>query len=291
MVDHSVETPDGRTLLVQAAGDPSGVPILFHAGTPNSRLIYRKDAERAQRMGVRLLCYDRPGYGGSTRHEGRNVADCAADVRVIAKALGIQRLGVYGGSGGGPHALACAALLGDLVPAVGVLASVAPWDAPGLDYFDGMGELNVEDTKLYFSDRAASRAKCESDRLEYIEADADGLFESMKTLISPVDAEVLTGDFADYLVSTIRDGLAPGSDGWWDDGVAWFEPWGFELGAIATPVILLQGRQDRFVPFGHGAWLAGQIPGVDARLLENDGHLTLYENHLDEVYSWLLARL
>lgn len=291
MVDYSVETPDGRTLLVQVAGDPSGAPILLHAGTPNSRLIYRKDAERAERMGVRLLCYDRPGYGGSTRHEGRSVADCAADVREIAHALEIERLGVYGASGGGPHALACAALLGDLVPAVGVLASGAPWGAQGLDYFDGMGDLNVEDTQLYFSDPAAARAKCESDRLEYVEADADALFEAMKSLISPADAAVLTGEFAEFLVSTVRDGLAPGSDGWWDDGVAELGPWGFDLDAIATPVLLLHGRQDRFVPFGHGVWLAERIPGVDARLLDDDGHLTLHENHLDEVYAWLLARI
>src|SRR5579863_7690967 len=127
MIDFPVQTPDGRTLLVQEAGDPDGTPILFHNGTPCSRLLDPKDAELAERVGVRLLCYDRPGYGGSSRHEGRTVSDCAGDVRAIAAALEIDRMGVYGISGGGPHAIACAALLGDLVPAVGVLASEAPW--------------------------------------------------------------------------------------------------------------------------------------------------------------------
>jgi pimeloyl-ACP methyl ester carboxylesterase len=289
--DFVVTTPDGRSLLVQETGDPGGTPILFHSGTPNSRLIYRKDAEVAQRLGVRLLCYDRPGYGGSTRLEGRTAADCAADVRAIADALGIGRLGVYGASGGGPHAIACAALLGDLVPAVGVLASVAPWGSEGLDYFDGMGELNVEDAKLYFSDPAAAWEKCEADRLEFLEADADAVFESMQSLLSPVDAAVLTGEFAEFLVAAIRDGLAPGAEGWWDDGVAYMEDWGFDLGTISTPVLLLHGRQDRFVPFGHGQWLASNIPGVEAKLTDQDGHLTLYLNHLEDIYGWLLTRL
>lgn len=291
MLEHTTTAADGRTLLVQEAGDPDGAPILFHAGTPNSRMIYAHDAAVARDRGVRLLCYDRPGYGGSTRNEGRTVADCAADVRVIAAALGIERLGVYGASGGGPHALACAALLADLVPAVGVLASPAPWGAEGLDYFDGMGELNVEDTKLYFSDRAAARAKCEADRVEYLSLGVGELLEAFRSLLSAADAAVLKAAFAEFLVESIRDGIGQSSDGWWDDGVAEFDSWGFSLDTIRTPVLLLHGRQDRFVPFAHGEWLAARIPAVEARLTDADGHLTLYENHLGEIYDWLLARM
>lgn len=291
MIDSSVNTPDGRTLAVQEAGDPDGVPVLYLAGSPSSRLIYREDAEAAERAGVRLLSYDRPGYGGSSRDEGRTVASCAADVRAIAAGLGIDRLGIYGISGGGPHALACAALLGDLVPAVAALASVAPWGVEGLDFFDGMGDSNVGDTELYFSDRAASRAKCESDRAAMLEADTEGVIEVMKSLLSPVDAAVLTGELAHYMVQATKLGLAAGPDGWWDDGVAHLSPWGFELDSITTPVLLIHGREDRFVPFGHGQWLAAQVPGVEARLTDADGHLTLLVNHLDEIYTWLLARL
>jgi pimeloyl-ACP methyl ester carboxylesterase len=291
MIDHTLQTPSGRALAVQEAGAADGTPILFLTGSPSSRLIHTHDAEVAAQMGVRLLSYDRPGYGGSTRDEGRTVASCTADVRAIAAGLGIERLGVYGISGGGPHALACAALLADLVPAVGVLASVAPWGAERLDFFDGMGESNVEDTELYFADRAASRAKCESDRIEALEADVDGVIESLRSLLSPVDTAVLTGELARYLVEAMQLALAPSADGWWDDGVAHLSPWGFELESISTPVLLLHGREDRFVPFGHGQWLAARVPGVEARLTDDDGHLTLTGNHLGEVFAWLLARL
>jgi pimeloyl-ACP methyl ester carboxylesterase len=253
--------------------------------------MYAKDVARARDQGVRLISYDRPGYGGSTRHEGRTVGDCAQDVRTIAAALELDRLAVWGISGGGPHAIACAALLGDLVPAVAVLASPAPWGAAGLDYFEGMGELNVEDIRLVLSDPVAGRAKCEQEREEMLDSTADELREVIASLLTDVDAAVLSGDLAEHMLESSRVALDPGADGWWDDEVCFLRPWGFELDSIATPVLLRHGGQDRFVPFGHGQWLARQIPGVQAELTEDDGHLTLTERHLDSVHAWLLERL
>jgi pimeloyl-ACP methyl ester carboxylesterase len=291
MKEHELTTADGRTLQVLERGDPSGHPVLVHNGMPNSRLLFDRDAELAQRQGIRLVSYDRPGYGGSTRHPGRTVADCAQDVRDIAAALGIERLGVWGVSGGGPHALACAALLPDLVPAVAAVATTAPWDAPGLDYFAGMGELNVEDTLLMMRDPVAARAKCEEDRREMMEVDLPGVMEFMESLLAPVDAAELSGDLGQYLVDAMHSGLAPGADGWWDDEVAMLGPWGFEVGAIRTPVLVCHGRQDRFVPFAHGEWVAAQIPAAEAMLTDEDGHLTITAHHLDEIHDWLLERL
>jgi pimeloyl-ACP methyl ester carboxylesterase len=291
MIEHQIVTGDDRALQVLEGGDRNGSPVLVHNGTPNSRLLFGPDVARAERQGIRLISYDRPGYGGSTSQPGRSVADCAEDVRAIAAALEIERLAVWGISGGGPHAIASAALLPDLVPAVAVLASIAPWKAPGLDYFAGMGEINVEDTLLMLEDPVAARAKCESDRLEMLAITPDALIEYLSTLLTPVDAAALTGDLAQYLVDSTRLGLAPGSDGWWQDGVACLEPWGFELDSIRTPVLLCHGRQDRFVPFAHGEWLSRQIPGVQAELSDDDGHLTLTMRHLDHVHAWLLERL
>jgi pimeloyl-ACP methyl ester carboxylesterase len=291
MQEHEVVALAGGVLMVLEDGDPTGRPVLVHNGTPNSRLLFAGDVESARRHGIRLISYDRPGYGGSTRRPGRTVADCAEDVRDIAGALGIDRLAVWGISGGGPHAIACAALLPDLVPAVGVLASVAPWGADGLDYFSGMGELNVQDTLLTLEDPVAARAKCESDRLEMLTQTLPELMGFLATLLAPVDAAVLTGEMGQYLIDATRSGIGADSGGWWDDGVAMLEPWGFEIDAIRTPVLLLHGRQDRFVPFAHGQWLAGAIPGVQARLTDEDGHLTLTPNHLDEVHAWLLERM
>jgi pimeloyl-ACP methyl ester carboxylesterase len=287
----TVPTADGRVLAVEEAGDLEGRPVLVHMGTPNSRHLYAANVGDAAHRGLRLICYDRPGYGGSTPKPGRTVADCADDVRAIAAALGIDRLAMWGISGGGPHALACAALLPDLVAAVASLASPAPYGSVGLDWYAGMGQSNAEDFQLLLTDRAAARAKLEQDRQEFLAASAADLAESLKSLLTPTDAAVLTGELAEFLADSTHDGLAPGVEGWWDDGCAETMPWGFELAEITVPVLLLHGRQDMFVPFGHGEWLAARIPDVEARLTDGDGHLTLLQHRVADVHAWLADRL
>jgi pimeloyl-ACP methyl ester carboxylesterase len=289
-VQRTARTPDGRTLAIEEDGDPNGRPVLVHGGTPNSRHLYPPAAIDAAARGLRLISYDRPGYGGSTPQPGRTVADCAADVRAICAELGIDRLAMWGISGGGPHVLACAALLPDLVTAAASLASLAPLDAEGLDWFAGMGQGNVDDFQLYLRDPVASRARLESQREDDLAASADDLAGILRTLLSPADAAVLKDALTEYLVYSGHEGLAPGSQGWWDDGVAHASPWGFELSAISVPVLLMHGRQDQFVPFGHGQWLAAHVPGVEARLFDHDGHLTLLVNRIGEVHAWLADR-
>jgi pimeloyl-ACP methyl ester carboxylesterase len=286
-MEHTVQTPDGRTLAVQEAGDPGGKAVLVHMGSPNSRHIYGPNAADAAAKGLRLICYDRPGYGGSSPQPGRTHADCAADVRAICAALGIDRVAIWGISGGGAHALASAALLPDLVVAAAALAGLAPYGADGLDWFDGMGKDNVDDFKLFTEDKAAFRAKLEKDREEFLAASAEDLAKAFETLLSPVDAATLTGGIAEYLAFTGHEGLAPGSEGWWEDGVAQAGAWGFEPADISVPVMIMHGRQDKFVPVGHGEWLAARIPGAQARILDHDGHLTLLEHRIPEVHSWL----
>src|SRR5712675_1401945 len=150
-IQRTIQTSDGRTLAIEEAGDPDGRPVLVHNGTPNSRHLYGPNAADAAARGLRLIGYDRPGYGESTPQPGRTVADCAADVRAICAELGIDRMVTWGHSGGGPYALACAALLPDLVSAAATLASPAPFDGEGLDYFAGMSQDRVDDTSLFLT--------------------------------------------------------------------------------------------------------------------------------------------
>lgn len=286
-----VRTNDGRTLAVEEAGDLAGRPVLVHMGTPNSRHLYRPSVADAAGRGLRLISYDRPGYGGSTPQPGRNIADCADDIRAICTELGIDRLAMWGISGGGPHVLACAALLPDLVVAAAALASPAPYGADGLDWFADMGQDNVDDARLMLADEDAARVKMEKDREEFLAMSADEVADGLKSLLSPTDAAVLSDELTEYLAYSTHEGLAPGGQGWWDGSFAIVAPWGFELTEISVPVLLLHGRQDQFVPFGHGQWLAAHIPGVEARLLDDDGHLTLQQHRVPEVHAWLSDRL
>jgi pimeloyl-ACP methyl ester carboxylesterase len=286
----SVLAPDGRTLTVREGGDPAGFPVLSISGTPGSSTIYEPHGRDAEERGIRLFSYDRPGYGGSTRLRGRTVADCAADISIVCDALGIDRFCVWGISGGGPHAFAAAALLPDRVIAAAALASVAPYDAEGLEYLEGMGEQNVEEFATIFEGEDAQRASTERHRSELLSATPEQLAEVWATLLGPSDREVATGSAAVFLLDHIRAGIGASVDGWIDDDLAFVAPWGFDLDSIRVPVQLWHGRQDKFVPYGHGVWLAAHIPGVDARLTSEDGHLTLAERRVSEVHAWLLEQ-
>ena len=287
----TLTTPDGRALRVYEAGDPGGRPILAIYGTPSGGTIYGPHAADAESRGVRLVTFDRPGDGGSDPRPGRAVADVAEDVLAIADALGLDRFGVWGVSGGGPHALACAALLPNRVPAVASLAAVAPYGAPGLDWTEGMGEENIVEFEAVLAGREAITPYELAHREELASATPEDLRTQWASLLSPVDAEVATADHAAYLLENVNAALAPGVEGWVDDDLAFVAPWGFAVEDIRIPVLLLHGEQDRFVPLSHGRWLAERIPGVDARLSHGDGHLTLVEHRVPEVHAWLLSHL
>jgi pimeloyl-ACP methyl ester carboxylesterase len=272
-VQCTVQTQDGGLLAVEEQGDPAGRPVLFHHGTPSSRkaAFYGPWVRDAAERGLRLIGYDRPGYGGSSPRPGRTVADTAADVRAICAELGIDRLVTWGFSGGGPHALACAALLPDLVTAAASLAGVAPFDAEGLDWFAGQQRDDVDDTCLYLTDEAAARRQMDQDREGYLLASA---------------GEPVGGGFHGFTLFCAKAGLAPGSRGWWDDKGMQLRPWAFGCTDIAVPVLLMNGRQDILVPSGHGEWLAKHIPGAEARWFDT-GHAELARDRVPEVHAWL----
>ncbi|HVU78059.1 MAG TPA: alpha/beta fold hydrolase [Gaiellaceae bacterium] len=283
----TIPTPDGRTLELHEEGDPSGLPVIVHHGTPMSGLQYAPHVELAREQGIRLIGYDRPGYGGSSRRRGRTVVDCVADVHAIADALGLDRFASWGVSGGGPHVLACAARCDERLTAVASLAAVAPYAADGLDWFAGMGEDNIVEFAKALEGEDALRPLAEAHATSHV-LGVDELIEGMRTLIGEADRAVLTGRFAEYFLACDRHAFEHGVDGWIDDDLAFAAPWGFELAAIRRPVLLLQGEDDLMVPPSHGHWLAARIPGVEARIDAADGHLTLVERRMGEVNEWLL---
>jgi pimeloyl-ACP methyl ester carboxylesterase len=288
--EHTISAPDGRRLRVLEDGDPDGVPLLLHHGTPGSRLLSRRWVADARERGIRLIGYDRPGFGGSDRHPGRSVADCVDDVRAIADALGVDRLLTAGGSGGGPHTLACAALLGDRVPAAATMASAAPYGADGLDWTAGMGEDNLREFAATLDGPEALAPVLEALAGPMLAASPDEVAASLETLLSPPDRAVVTGELAEEMVANLHAAVEERRDGWLDDDLAFAKPWGFDVAAITVPVLLWQGRQDLMVPASHGEWLAAHVGNVEPHISDEDGHLTLAVTRRGEILDWLLAR-
>jgi pimeloyl-ACP methyl ester carboxylesterase len=289
----SVGTRDGRRLEVLTAGPDSGLPLVFHTGTPSGLVAPAPVTAAASARGLRTVLYARPGYDGSTPRPGRVVADAAGDVAAILDHLGVDRFLTAGSSGGGPHALACAALLPGRCLAAASVAGAAPYQAEGLDWLAGMGPENIEE----YSAAAAG----ENALTEFLAAAAQGvsgltgpdLAAALGGLASAADTAVLTGEFADDLALSLRAAVRDGPEGWRDDDLAFVRDWGFTMAAIQVPVAVWQGGQDRMVPVSHGAWLAEHVPGARAHLLPGDGHLTLITSRFGEILDDLavLARL
>ena len=281
----------GRTLAVYEAGDPAGAPLLFHHGTPSIGMPYGPHVRLAEEQGIRLVSYDRAGYGASSRDPGRDVAAVAHDAAAVMDALGIDRFATWGFSGGGPHALACAALLPDRVAAVASVAGVGPYGVEGLDWLDGMGAANLQEFGAALAGEAALRPALEAEAAAGRTGAAE-LAAALRTLLSAPDAAALDDGVGEYLLSGFTRGLAGGVDGWLDDDLAFTRPWGFEPAEIGPPVLVVQGRQDLMVPSGHGSWLASRVPGAEAWFSDEEGHLTLLqESSARKIHAWLLERL
>jgi pimeloyl-ACP methyl ester carboxylesterase len=263
--------------------------LVLLTGTPSGGLVFEPFAAAARARGLGLVTYSRPGYGDSTRRPGRSVADCAEDVATLARALSLDRLYAVGWSGGGPHALACAALLPGLVAAAATLAGVAPHDAAGLDWSAGMGPENVEEFGRALAGPEALAPFLEAQAAELAGVTGAQVADALGGLVTEVDRAAITGELADYLAAEFREAVRTGVDGWLDDDLAFVRDWGFPLDDLQTPVTIWQGAQDLMVPFAHGEWLAAHVAGARARLLPAEGHISLV-GRFEEIVDDLLER-
>jgi pimeloyl-ACP methyl ester carboxylesterase len=285
----ALSTPDGRRLDLYLAGPPNGGVLIFHTGTPTAPVPFGPLVEQMADRGLRFVGFSRPGYGSSTRLPGRSVADVIGDTRTVLDHLGAERAWVIGWSGGGPHALAAAALMADRVPAVATIASIAPYPADGLDYLEGMGAENIEEFGAALAGADELIAFKERAWPIYRNVTGAAVAEALGDLIDDVDRNALTGEFAEWSAATFREALRESYWGWFDDDMAFVKPWGFDVASIRVPVHVWQGRHDRMVPYGHGEWLAAHIPTAVPHLFEEHGHLSLGVDSIGLILDQLIA--
>lgn len=283
-----LDAPDGRQIELLTGGDEQGFPLLFHYGTPSAVVPYRPLDDICEALGLRLVSYSRPGYGGSTpRTSAGRVVDDVEDMVTVLDALGLGDFVTLGWSGGGPRALAAAAQLPGC-RAAATLAGVAPFNAAGLDWDAGMAPENVAEFRAAGQGADVYQALLERTLPPMFAATPDEIASAFGELVTSVDAAALTGEFAELMSASMARAGAQGVVGARDDGLAIVAPWGFVVADIDVPVAVWQGRQDAMVPFEHGVWLAVNIPTAHAHLYEDEGHLTLV-NQMDRILADLKA--
>jgi pimeloyl-ACP methyl ester carboxylesterase len=288
ILKYTVRATDGRRLSTQVFGDSDGRPVFLLHGTPGSRLGPRPRSAVLHRLGVRLISFDRPGYGESDRMAGRRVADAAADVLAIADAYGLEKFSVVGRSGGGPHALACAALLPGRMTRAAVLVGLAPHGADGLDWFDGMAQSNVVEY--------TAAANGYEDIVAHTKAVASAVRADPASLIARLQAELPDPDrrvvadrgIRSMLIETYAEALRTSDHGWIDDVLAFCSPWGFDPASVKVPVLLWHGASDVFSPASHARWLADKIPSAAVVVQAGAAHFGALDV-LPDILRWLSA--
>jgi pimeloyl-ACP methyl ester carboxylesterase len=283
-----IPMPDGRDIDVLTTGPEDGFPLVIHEGTPAGLVVDSNTAAEAAQRGLRYVVAARPGYEGSTPRPGRRVADVADHVAAVLDALGVGEFVSMGMSGGGPHTLACAALLPGRCLAAASIAGVAPYEADGLDFLAGMGPENVTEFTLTLEGADALTPYLEKEAEPLRQITGEQITAALGGVISGADAGVITGEFADELAASIRAALREGVAGWRDDDLAFAADWGFSLDALAGRVAIWQGDQDLMVPFAHGQWLAAHIPGARVHLEPGAGHLTMVVTAIGRILDDLL---
>lgn len=269
-------------------GDLSGKPVVVLHGTPGSRLSRHPDEDLVRSTGAHVVTYDRAGYGGSDRKPGRSVADCVGDVEAVADAVGFERFAVTGGSGGGPHALAVAALAGDRITRAIADVSPAPYDAMGDDWTLGMDPENVKEFALALEGEARLVPFIEALYTRFVELGA----EDPSTIFNDYDlpeadrAVLAREEFAAVSYESVVESCRNGVFGWADDDLCIVRPWGFDPASITVPLQIWYGTADVLVPPAHGKWLADYIPAATVRVNEG-GHVGDPDKDLVEQLGWL----
>jgi pimeloyl-ACP methyl ester carboxylesterase len=285
----SITRPGGRVIEFLVAGPADGLPLVLHEGTPCGLALYPPTVRAAAIRGLRVILAARPGYEGSTPRPGRRVVDVAPDTAAVLDELGADSFVTAGWSGGGPHALACAAALPGRCLAAASIAGVAPYSAAGLDWMAGMGPENVAEFGAALAGEAELTAFLDREAATIGTVTGPDVAQAFGGLVIEADQAVLTGEFADHIATCLRTALSSGIAGWRDDDLAFIRDWGFSL----TPepplrAAIWQGDQDRMVPFAHGQWLAAAIPGARVHLMPGDGHLSMTVSAFDRILDDLL---
>jgi pimeloyl-ACP methyl ester carboxylesterase len=281
----------GRVLRVRDVGQPDGAVVMYFHGTPGSRLDLAFGEDLAAERGVRLVTFDRPGYGGSTPAPF-GLASIAADAHAIADALGVARFATLGLSGGGPPALAAATVPGGRVTRVGVASGAGPFQlVPG-----ALGDLNDGDRAamaLLPGDPAGAAAAFAAGFEPLVEligaSGGPGIVAAFESVLSSRDSELMREPrFAASFEASQREALRQGTSGGGWDNVAWIGEWDIDLSAVTCPVLLWYGTDDRFGPPEHGLWLSRNLPRAELVMRDGEGHLGIFE-HLGEMLDALTA--
>ena len=288
MIEHRFKLPDGRTLAAAEVGDPHGLPTFYFHGYPGSRWDIALGADAARDAGLRLIGFDRPGWGASDPHRGRQMIDWPKDIEMAANQLSVDTFNVVAVSGGGPFALACASQLPNRIERAGIICGLGPNEARQRD--DGMNtHVRVALTlSKHTSWLVRPTISLASPFLQTISRQAT---KHAARSSPPCDQEVLRDPYVRGAIQrSFSEAFSRGGHGAIDDGLIYGNPWGFDLESVKQPVHWWHGERDRVVPVSMGRFVTERLPDSRFEAHPEDGHFSIIINHFPEIFAVVASR-
>lgn len=283
----TLQLHDGRQLALSEYGDATGVPVLFFHGTPNSRYFRHPNEDIATRLGIRVISFDRPGFGASDPYPQQTILQATEDVAELADALRLHQFAVVGISGGAPYALACAYAMPDRVPVVAALSAMAPLDLPGATH--GMNTTNrlgfwiARHLPMLLPLALKPMAKGATKAPEVT------LDKTAAAYAEPDQRIMERPEVREMYLQDMREAYRQGTQGHADDLRRLARPWGFALEDIHIPVTLWHGQLDQNVPQPMAQSMAERLPQAELKLIHDQGHLLMFD-YWQDMLSNLLYR-
>jgi pimeloyl-ACP methyl ester carboxylesterase len=284
-LDQQLRLPDGRRLGYDERGAPDGKPVFYFHGSPSSRLesaLYLSD-DLLQAMDVRLIAADRPGMGLSDFQPHRQLLDWPQDIRALADHLKIERFAILAYSLGGPYGLACVFATPQHLTKVGIVSGAALFTEPEL-----VKKVNEGTRKFLTMPRENPRLA----RLflwfvmGVMPRTAPGRFIAQANSLLPEPDRRVVADNPEFqmgFLRMVREAMRQGTDGAFHESLLTVTDWGFRLQDINTPVLLWHGEADQNIPVGMARFAARAIPRCEARFYAEEGHLSLFKKHAEQI--------
>lgn len=263
-------------------GDPKGRPLFFFHGWPGSHLQAEMADEIGRRLGLWLIAPDRPGMGRSSFQPVRKILDWPMTVSLIADQLKLNSFSVFGISGGGPYALACARQIPQRLTGVGVCS--------GVPYAEWLQEDPSASSLL----RTAVRLHDHLPRLappvfrllrNYMLhlGSPDSLRTMLPLLPAPDRTFLASSPLLDSLWYSTREAYQQSAEGVLHDIRLLTADWGFKPWEIPHPIRWWHGNADTICPVSGVELVCRRAEKIDLTIFPNEGHYSLPLGRTEEI--------
>ncbi len=274
--------------LMEYAQDGEGPTVMLCHGGPGG---YDQGymIKPLTRVGFSTLTPSRPGYLGTPLTTGQTMAEQADAMVALMDRLGIEKTAVIGASAGGPVALQMALRHPDRVWALVMQAGVSQEYHPNDNIVDTpLGRLFLTDSVMWLIDVGMwlldwfTETFTARSAQTMIETESNLSPEQVQQKVEQIMSDPgQISQFKKLIKTTVPLGMRKA--GLNNDLAQFAQIPRYPLEEITVPTLVIHGRHDADVPYGHAQFVAETVSNAELITLENSGHLIWFGDECKDV--------